>query len=41
MLEAFRHGIDDVQPVLTGFEKLLNEDQKKRLETLLVGTLAR
>jgi hypothetical protein len=41
MLEAFRQGIDDVQPVLTGFEKLLNEDQKKRLEALLVGTLTR
>jgi hypothetical protein len=39
ILEAFRQGIDEVQSVFTSFEKLLNEDKKKRLEALLVDTL--
>jgi LTXXQ motif family protein len=36
-IEAFRQGIDEVQPVFLAFEKQLNDDQRKRLDGIVAG----
>jgi hypothetical protein len=37
-LEALRQGIDIIQPVITGFEKLLTDAQKTRLDAVVNET---